>query len=140
MADGFDTRELEQLTKDLLALANDVSEKESKKFLMNEGSKLRKVTLKDAKSKIKKKTGNLFNSIKRGKVYRFNGALSIRVYGKGHHSHLLNYGHRIIGKDGTEHGFAKGYHFFEDAQKQFQNEYVQDCENFVQDLIDSNNL
>lgn len=144
MADAFDIGELSEFTRDLLSVANDLDRgKHASKFLRKEGNKLRKETLKEAKTKVKKKTGNLFKGILRGKVYKFQGKdLSVRVYG-GHpayHIHLLNHGHRIVGKDGTEHGFKEGEHFFESAEANFKNEYFADVENFIDDLLDNHDL
>lgn len=140
MADGFDITELDDFEKRLLRLANEKMPKESKKFLRNEGTKLRKLTLKKAKSKIKKKTGNLFKGIKRGKVYTFkgNGGLSIRVYGgkPAYHIHLLEYGHRKITKDGKEIGFVQGEHFFEEAAKEFERVHYTDMQKFLDETLD----
>jgi hypothetical protein len=141
MADGFDARELDEFTKDLLAMANDLDNgKHSKKFLRKEGSKLRKETLKAAKSKVKKKTGNLFKGIKRGKPYNYHGDWSIRAYGSGNHTHLLNNGHIIKDRNGVEHGFKEGEHFFEKAQDNFKDEYFDDVEEFIDELLKDHNL
>ena len=138
--DGFDTKELNKYEKDLINLATKKMPKESKTFLREQGAKLRKKTLSIAKSRVKKKTGNLFQNIKRGKVYTFkgNGGLAIRVYGGGKapHIHLLEYGHRQLTKDGKEVGFVKGQHFFEDASKQFEETHYQDVQEFLDTTLE----
>lgn len=135
---GFDFSELTRYQRKMLRLAEEKMPKESKKFLRKEGTKLRKKTLSTAKSKVKKKTGNYFKGIKRGKVYKYgaNGALSIRVYGASPHAHLIEYGHKQVTEDGKEVGFVEGQHVFRDAQNEFQNEFFNDARKFIDELID----
>jgi len=137
---GFDIRELTQFQKELLDLATKKMPKESKQFLRKEGTKLKKLTLKTAKSKVKKKKGNLFKGIKRGKVYTYkgNGALSIRVFGgkPAYHAGILNDGHRQVTKSGKEVGFVEGKHFFEDAAREFEETYYNDTQEFIDTLLD----
>jgi len=135
------TKELDDFLKDLMSAANDLDRgKHSKDFLRKEGSKLRKETLKAAKSKVKKQTGNLFKGIKRGKPYTYDGDWSIRAYGSGPHTHLLNNGHIIKDKNGVEHGFKTGEHFFEEAEQKFKDEYYDDVEKFIDELLKDHNL
>jgi len=136
MADGFDISEFSAFEKSLMKLANDTMPKESKKFLRDEGAKLKKKTSAKAKQKVKKDTGNYHKSIKRGKVYKYDGDLSIRVYSSAPHAHLIEEGHRQVTKDGKEVGFVKGKHVFEESEKQFQNEYFSDAQNFIDDVLD----
>ena len=136
MADGFDIREFTEFERNLLRIANETMPKESKKFLRNEGNKLKKKTLSKAKQKVKKNTGYYFKSIKRGKVYKFNGDLSVRTFSSAPHAHLIEYGHRIVNKDGQEKGFKKGEHIFEDAKKEFQDEYFSDAQKFIDEVLE----
>lgn len=136
MSDGFDISELTNFENDLIKLANDTMPKESKKFLRDEGTKLKKVTLSNAKAKVKKKTGNYFKGIKRGKVYNYDGALSIRVYDGSPHAHLIEKGHRQVTKNGKEIGWVDGMHIFEESQKEFQNTYYSDSEQFIDNVLD----
>jgi hypothetical protein len=135
--DGLDPRELDEFSKQLLDIATKTMPKESAKFLRTEGNKLRKGTKSKAKKKVKADTGNYHKSIKRGKTYKYEGdTLSVRVYSNDPKSHLIEYGHRIVGKDGSEHGFKQGERVFEEASKQFINEFVQDCEQFIDEMLD----
>lgn len=141
MSDGFDFSELTNYDNDLLSLAQDFKNgKHAKKFLQKSGNKLKNHTLRDAKSKVKKDTGNLFKGIKRGKVYNYkvDGSMAIRVYAgrPANHAHLLNNGHRIVDKNGKEHGFAKGHHFFEAGAKEYEQEYYEDTQGFIDELLD----
>lgn len=137
MSDGFDTRQLDKLTDELLGIANRDMPKESKKFIRREGNKLRKKTAAAAKAKVKKNTGKYYKSIKRGKVYvyRGNGATATRVYSSAPHGHLIENGHRQVTKDGEELGFVPGKHVFEEAGKAFEGEYNEDVDDFLDDLF-----
>lgn len=64
-----------------------------------------------------RKTGNYIKSIKRGKVYDYNGAHAVRVYSAAPHAHLIEEGHRMVTHDGREVGFVPGHHVFETAWK-----------------------
>jgi hypothetical protein len=136
----LDTRELTRFEKELLSLAQKTMPRESKKFLRNQGTKLRNKTLSLAKSRVRKKSGNLFKGIKRGKVYvyRGNGGLSIRVYGgkPAYHVAILENGHRIVTRDGREVGFVEGKHFFRDTAKQFEEEHFSDVQKFIDSTLE----
>ncbi len=131
---------LDNLSKDLISAALTLNKgNHAKQFLRKEGAELKKITLSEAKSKIKKKSGDLFKSIKKGRTYKFNGDLAIRVYA-GKHTHLLNNGHRIVDKNGTEHGFKEGAHFFEASQSQFEGTFEEDTLNWIDDLLNNYGL
>lgn len=134
--DEFDISEIDEFLDEMLQLAEEKMPQESKKFLRAEGNKLRKGTLKEAKLSVKKDSGNYFKGIKRGKVYKYKGdEMAIRVYGASPHSHLIENGHRLVSKDGKELGFVKGYRVFERAAKKFEDEFFDDCEDFIDDLL-----
>ena len=135
--DIFDFKELTNYEKKLLDMASNKMPRETMKFIRKEGTHLRKVTVKNARSKVKKKTGNYFKSIKKGRAYIYNGngGSSIRVYSNAPHAHLIEKGHRIVTPGGTEKGFKPGYHVFENSEKEFQNQFYEDIENFIDDVI-----
>lgn len=139
MPDDFDFSELSELDRDLVRLANSTMPKESKKFIRTEGNKLKRVTNKRAKSEVKRDSGNYHKGIKRGKVYKYRGndAWSIRVYGSAPHSHLIEYGHRMVGHkpDKKELGFVKGKYVFENSRKEFEKTYNRDVGKFVDNVI-----
>lgn len=135
--------ELDDFANDLLSLAKTVSsKKEARELLKNEGNKLKKETIKEAKRKVNKKTGNLHSKgIKRGKpyTYKVTDEETVRVYGR-YHTHLLNDGHRIVDKYGNEHGFKEGEHFFESAETNFTPKFIKNVEVFVDKIIKDNKL
>ncbi|MDN4093572.1 HK97 gp10 family phage protein [Brevibacillus agri] len=137
MSKDFDINELDEFAIELLELADKKMPNETKKFLQREGNKLRRLTLKNAKSLVKKDTGNYFEGIKRGKVYKYEGdQTSIRVYNSSPHAHLLEDGHRMVTHDGREVGFVRGYRVFDKSAKEFEQEFMQDCEDFIDELLD----
>lgn len=126
----FDTRELDAYAKELERTAIE-SPKLQKKFMRQEGSKLLRRTKSEAK-RVKVKTGNYKKSIKRGKVYEYDGAQAIRVYSTAPHAHLIEDGHRMVTHDGREVGFVPGMHVFEVSGKGFEPEYLAD----IDDMLD----
>lgn len=137
------TTELDQLARDMLSSAKDFKGgKPSAAFLKKESKKLRQKTLSLAKNRVNKKTGNLFKGIKSGKVYVWKGIdQAVRVYGgkPAFHLHLLEYGHRIIYKDGREIKTA-GKYFFRDAHKQYEDKFVKNCGKFVIELMEEHGM
>ena len=133
---GKDDQAFQDWSKELLKIANNISdEKNSKIFLRKEGTKLKNKTIEKARSSVKKYTGKYIKSIKKGKAYKFDGNLSLRVFSSAPHAHLIESGHRIVTRSGKEKGFKEGYHVFENAAKEFENEFVEDTEKFVDDIF-----
>lgn len=125
-----------ELSKELINLANSINNgKDSKEFLKKAGNKLKNKTISVAKSRVKEHTGNYIKSIKKGKVYEFEGALAVRTYSTAPHAHLIEHGYTIKSRDGKEHGFKKGYNVFSTAEKDFENEFYNDVENFVDEML-----
>ena len=129
----FDTRELDAYARELERTARDAP-KTQKKFMRQEGSKLLRRTKSEAK-RVKVKTGNYKNSIKRGKVYEYDGAQAIRVYSTAPHAHLIEDGHRMVTHDGREVGFVPGMHVFEVAGKGFEPEYLADIDDMLDEAV-----
>ena len=129
----FDTRELDAYAKELERTARE-STKLQKKFMRQEGSKLLRRTKSEA-TRVKVKTGNYKTSIKRGKVYEYDGAQAIRVYSTAPHAHLIEDGHRMVTHDGREVGFVPGMHVFEVAGKGFEPEYLADIDDMLDEAV-----
>ena len=130
----FDASELSQYAKDL-ELAEKNTPKVTKSFLRKEGSKLLRQTKKDASS-VKNKTGKYRKSIKRGKVYDYQGSQAIRVYSNAPHAHLIENGHRMVTRDGREVGFVPGKHVFEKAGKAFEPVFVKDIDQLLEESLE----
>ena len=131
----------QELSDTLLKLSREIDNgKSAKKFLRKSGSKLKKKTIEQAQKSVKRYTGTYIKSIKRGKVYDFKGNLSIRTYSASPHAHLIESGHRTVTPSGVEKGYKAGYHVFEKAAKEFEEELIEDTETFIQELLDDNDL
>ncbi|AOY76681.1 HK97 gp10 family phage protein [Clostridium formicaceticum] len=141
MGNGFDFSELTKFQKDLLAASQEFEKgKHAKSFLRKQGNKLNKENKKQA-NKIGKKTGNFMKGFKVGKVYKYMGQdLSIRAYNSSSHAHLLDLGHRIVDKNGKEHGFKEGYHFMEKAKKAVEEGHYKDVQGFIDDMLNKHGL
>lgn len=130
------------LTNDLFKTDDEETSKEIRKFLNKQGNKGKKITLKIARSKVKKVTGNYYKSIKKGKVYKdYNGTWGTRIYSNASHSHLLEDGHDIVkggkkGKGGKIIGKVKGRKVLTKFEKDYARKFHKDCENFMDDLLE----
>lgn len=139
MTNGFDAEELDLFTNELLNIVSKQMPKKTRKFMNQEGQKLKKQTKQRAKQSVKKKTGNYFKGIKKGKVYIYsgNGSFAIRVYGAAHHTHLIEQGHKVKNKkDGAVLGRAKAFHVLDKSARAFQSEFEKDIENFIDEVVD----
>lgn len=134
----FDTKDegLTEFEKNLETLIANMP-KETKVILRKVGTKARTIVAKFARSLIKKHTGNYHKSWKRGKVWQAeDGAYRIRVYNNAPHAHLLEDGHRIVGKDGSEHGFKQGYKVMDKANKEVEDQWDEILNTEIDKLID----
>lgn len=123
----FEFGEVAELTETLKQVRN-VYPKEVRQFMMREGTKLKNRTLKKAKASVKKRSGNFFKGIKRGKYYKYKGETdSIRVYGTSPHTHLIEYGHGGSAP-------ARAFHIFSTAGDDFNATYDKDCEKFAEKI------
>lgn len=131
----FDTTEITEYTKQLYRLANHQFPKESKIMLNKEAKRLRTITAKHARKAVKKKTGNYFKNIKKGKVYKYQSDIfAVRVYGK-YHANLIEYGHRVV-RGGKEVGYAVGRNPFKSASQEYAPEFVYAVNKFVSDMLE----
>ncbi len=133
MTNGFDASALDLWAEEILNIAQKDMPKKTKKFMNQEGQKLKKITKQKAKQAVKKKTGNYLKGIKKGKmyIYRGDGGLSVRVYGAAPHSHLLEQGHNIKNKkNGAVLGRTRAFHILDKSEQEFQN----DVENFIDEI------
>ena len=108
--------------------------KEARKFMNKEGSLLRKTVLRQYKKLTKRKTGNLWNGVKKGRpyVYAPTNAFTIRVYNKAQHAHLIEYGY-TRGK--AEH-LIKGKNVLGISEKMFEANFTKQAERYVDKLLE----
>ena len=132
--DGLDVSELPAFADELGRAARNAPQK-AKRLMQTQGTKLKAKTLSLAKQRVRKKTGNYFKSIKRGKAYtyRSDNTHAIRVYSAAPHAHLIENGHRVV-SHGNEVGFQDGKHVFEDARQAYQPTFQRACEDFLDEV------
>lgn len=132
MANDFD-----EFERDMLRMAMDFQGgKQAKAFLKKQARELNKEQRRQTKTLVNKKTGNLQKGFKAGKVYKYNSKqLSVRAYNKSPHAHLLNDGHRIVDKNGTEHGFKLGVKFMEKSENNFKDKNFENTQQFIDDML-----
>ena len=133
--EGMDTRELDELVKNMFRTAQDVYPDEAKSFLKKEGNKGRRLLRAKTKAVTKKKTGNLLKGIRRTGVQKHNGDFQIRVYNKAPHANLIEHGH-VLWVNGTKtEKFVPGKHPAADTTKQLKREFPRDVEGFVDEML-----
>ena len=133
--EGMDTRELDELVKNMFRTAQDVYPDEAKAFLKKEGNKGRRLLRAKTKAVTKKKTGNLLKGIRRTGVQKHDGDFQIRVYNKAPHAHLIEHGH-VLWVNGTKtEKFVSGKHPAADTTKQLKREFPRDAEAFVDEML-----
>lgn len=133
--EGMDTRELDDLVKNMFRTAQDVYPDEAKAFLKKEGNKGRRLLRAKTKAVTKKKTGNLLKGIRRTGVQKHDGDFQIRVYNKAPHAHLIEHGH-VLWVNGTKtEKFVPGKHPAADTTKQLKREFPRDVEAFVDEML-----
>lgn len=125
----FDVTELDDFAQGMQRTAQQFR-RQQKTFMRKEGTKLKTKTLRKARA-LGRKTGSYLKSIKRGKVYEYDGAQAVRVYSTAPHAHLIENGHRMVTHDGREVGFVPGHHVFELAGTEFEAQYLMDVDDFL---------
>lgn len=125
----------DNLEKDLQKIADKLGGKETKNFLRKQGKILQKKTQDIAKSVVKKRTGKYMAGIKTGKVYVYDESNVIRVYSGARHAHLIENGHRIVTKGKKDTGkFVKGHRVFGRAKENFENEFEDNINKYLNDI------
>lgn len=110
--------------KDALTYLEKNFPKEAKRMLKRVGVRATAIVRKRARATVGKKTGRYYRSIKTGRVFESAGKeLTVRVYSSDPKAHLIERGHRIVGKDGSEHGFKQGHHVFDKSKQDIENQY-----------------
>lgn len=135
MADGLEMQGLDDLESSLLEMTQQQQPTETKKFLRKQGTKLKRLTIKKAKSLVNKKTGNYLKGIKRGKPYKYQSKeMAIRVYNSMPHAHLIEDGHRIVTKNGEEVGFKRGKKVFKKSLNEFEEKFIEDVKDWLDEV------
>ena len=129
----------DELEEDLQALAEQIGGKETKAFIKKQGKKFQKKVQENAKRLVKKRTGKYLAGIKNGKVYVYDGSFATRVYTGARHAHLIEYGHKAVAKGGKDTGkYIKGVRVFEKSKDDFEDEFFENVEMYLDDLYKKN--
>lgn len=138
--------ELDEFAKDILNLAMDTKGPIVKKFMSGEGKRLAKEeksvfdSMGIGSGEVDSKA--VSKSFKGGKPFNAGGTLNVRGYSSHPLAHLLNDGfiHRG-GRDKTgKETFVPGWNFIDKATQNFESQYYDDTEAFIDKLINNNML
>jgi hypothetical protein len=116
----IDFSDLEEFHLTLQKLENDFP-KEAKQMITKIGNKAKNIVSKKANQLVS--SGNYTKSIKRGKVWNEQGQLTVRVYSTDPKKFWIENGHRIVDKNGKEHGFKQGYKVFDKSTKEIDDNF-----------------
>ena len=130
--DGFYYKDLDDLDRKILKLANETMPKEAKTFMRQEGSKVTKQVKGGLRTGYKVRTGNLVKMVKRGKAYLYpaENAYQIRVH-MAPHENVVDYGHRTPGGK-----LVKGKRIKDKVEVFFSEEFEEDVLDFIEDVLD----
>ncbi|QMV43739.1 HK97 gp10 family phage protein [Cohnella cholangitidis] len=117
---SIEVQGLDNFQRNLLRLATRTLPRESLKIMRKMGGRARTIAAKNSRSEVGKVTGKYRKGWKVGKSFRRGGEFMVYVKNVSPHAHLIEKGHRIVGPDGTEHGFKEGLHILENSMKQFE--------------------
>ena len=142
--DGIDLSELDEFTDRLIQSSKEAN-KVQKKFLRDQGTKLRRKTAQRARANVQKvrverpkyvrEARQYHKSIKRGKLHTRNGAMRIRVYSGDPIAHLIEGGWTPRARDGSRGTKQPGKGIFEKSYEAFAPEYESDAEEMIDEMI-----
>lgn len=144
--DGLDFAELEDFAARLRNISREAG-KAQRKFLREEGAKLRRKTVRRARAEVGKarvvrptyvrEAGTYHKRIKRGKVYVKHGAQQVRVYTGDSIGHLIENGWTPKGRDGSRGDTQEGKEVFSKTYEEFASEFEADAEEMVDEMMQS---
>lgn len=125
--------DLEEFHSTLQKLEKDFP-KEAKQMITKIGNKAKNIVSKKAQQLVG--AGHYSKSIKRGKVWNEHGQLTIRVYSTDRKKFWIEDGHRIVDKNGQEHGFKQGYKVFDKSTKEIDDNFSKIVEDELDKIFD----
>ena len=138
----LDVREWDKFDLDILDFVEKEMPKECKKFMRREGGRERTETRREARSTIKKKTGNFLKGVKVTRAWRnAKGGYGVKIRADHRiapHTHLIEYGHRILTRKRRFTGYrATDFHIYENANEHFQGKFYNDTLVFVGQMLEN---
>lgn len=132
--DGLLFEELEMFADKLDSVGRKQMAKAEAKMMRKAGTKLKRRTLRQIRlANLRTITGNYKKSIQRGKVWKEDGSMRIRVYSNAPHAHLIEQGHIVYIKNGYKK--VPGREVFIDAQNAFEPDFEDACEDLLDEVI-----
>jgi len=130
----------EDLANDLGSLERLLSDSEQKKFLKSEAKKFKKEVIKKAKEEVTEESGDYFLAFKVGTPKKKNGMNTVPTLNDSPYGHLIEYGHKIVDKTGTERGFVQGKFILTNAANEYKPIFLANAEEWVDRAIDRSDL
>ena len=120
---GFDFKSLEEFNQQLADIANEYPGT-AEKHLRRIGNKFKKIIKEKSPDSGTDHKGKLNKSWK-SEVKGFSGeALSMDIWSTSPHFHLVDRGHKLVGKNGAVLGFVQGKHFLAATAQEIEAEVV----------------
>jgi hypothetical protein len=120
---GFDLGELDAFRQQLAEVANEYPAT-AEKHLRRIGNKFKKI-IKEKSPDSGQNHKNKLNKSWKSEVKGFSGeALSMDIWSTSPHFHLVDRGHKLVGKNGTTLGFVQGKHFLASTAQEVEAEVV----------------
>lgn len=134
---------LDEFMEDLLVIAQDKMPRESYKIMRKVGQRATTHVRREARAKVKSKTGLYYKRIKRGKVFKDDAdQIVVRVINSAPHAHLIEYGHKVVTKSGDVIGYVPGRNVMSSGAVNFDQsgEFGKMLETWLDELLDSGGL
>ncbi|HEX2986095.1 MAG TPA: HK97 gp10 family phage protein [Caproiciproducens sp.] len=131
MSDGIEFHGLDEYSTQLEEVRKrypDAAEAELRKL----GNKFKKKVIeKTPEGKGKNDKYKLKKSYHLSSTKQAGSTLFLEFNSSSPHFHLVERGHRIVDKDGKEHGFKSGVHMVENSSNEFEEEMPEDVEKWL---------
>lgn len=151
MGDGFEHKDLSRFSADLMELAQKDFPKETKRFMGQCGTKVKKKAVDITKSKLKTRSGKLIAGFQRGKPYQYGDDYQVRVKNTAFHANPKEHGHHlkyveVTVKRGKHQGEKRkikadpsikyeGTHAMTKAQEEYESEFYKDAQRYVDRML-----
>lgn len=120
---GFDLEDLDVFRQQLADIANEYPAT-AEKHLRRIGNKFKKI-IKEKSPDSGKNHKNKLNKSWKSEVKGFSGEdLSMDIWSTSPHFHLVDRGHKLVGKNGVVLGFVQGKHFLAATAQEIESDVV----------------
>lgn len=151
MSGKIEVEGLSNLGKELIRLGQEQFPKQTKNFMQRAGNRQLKIAKAQYKADLssggkarykevdgKRKRTDLIGGLSRGSAYKYKGnEFQVRVKNKAPHAHLFEHGHATKAKNPNKQKWVRGRNTMGKAARQFEKEYGDMAEAFVDELLAS---